>query len=167
MALSKIYKAIGWTLAAAALATTAYLVADLLPGRARAYAPSDQYTVTVETVSDRFTGLTWQRDRATGTDLEATAGCDALFLAGVTDWRLPTSAELATLVDFSVPPDFSSGVVRIDTLAFPTAVAADYWTSTPISTSSDIRVMVNFASGCIQGPVAWPHDTRSYRCVRR
>ena len=58
------------------------------------------YTVTPEAVVDSVTSLMWQRAaNAAKTQAEAVAECDALSLAGQTDWRLPTRLELVSLFD--------------------------------------------------------------------
>lgn len=54
-------------------------------------------------VADSQTGLVWQRDAAAQplAWAEASGHCDALTLGSQADWRLPTVAELHSLVDFA------------------------------------------------------------------
>jgi hypothetical protein len=56
--------------------------------------------------------------------VQADAYCQSLRLNGQTDWRLPTRAELKTLL----VPDWSS-CPRIDKTVFPEALPTVYWTS--------------------------------------
>lgn len=108
-------------------------------------------------VLDRQTGLTWERrapaavaptyvaalprggvsaarcgaaDPAACSTQAYAARVNAQQLCGHADWRLPTQAELKTLLDFSHP---GAGVEQpaIDMAAFPDAQAGFYWTGTP------------------------------------
>ncbi len=58
------------------------------------------YDIKEETVTDTKTGLVWQRKRTdkSMTHKEAEDYCGTLTLAGADDWRLPTVAELRTLI---------------------------------------------------------------------
>lgn len=58
------------------------------------------------TVTDRATGLMWQKsDSGKGMDWQAAlAYAEGLTLAGHTDWRLPNAKELQSLVDYSRSP---------------------------------------------------------------
>ena len=82
------------------------------------------------TVIDRATGLMWSKATiAKGkTWAEAKAAAEAVRLGGYTDWRLPTRAELLTLVD-----DTRSNPA-IDTSRFD-CESDWYWTSTPLASS--------------------------------
>ncbi len=62
------------------------------------------------TVSDRATGLMWQQaDDKKGRDWEdALAYAEGLRLAGHTDWRLPNTKELQSIVDYSRSPQATS-----------------------------------------------------------
>lgn len=94
---------------------------------------------------DAATGLDWQTipfpDRMTW--YEAKIVCRALRLGGHDDWRLPTRAELLTLVDDTRHNP------AIDTEAFPNTPLAWFWTATPYAEESPIRGvwMVNFDIG--------------------
>ncbi len=82
------------------------------------------------TVIDRSTGLMWSKaTTAKGKTLaEAKEAAAAVRLGGYTDWRLPTRAELLTLVD-----DTRSNPA-IDTTKFD-CESDWYWTSTPLASS--------------------------------
>ncbi len=59
------------------------------------------YSVTTSTLQDQVTKLVWQRipDRVLREQAAAVDHCDALELAGETDWRLPTRLEYVSLLD--------------------------------------------------------------------
>ena len=66
------------------------------------------------TVTDRATGLTWQKADS-GKPMswkEALAYAQALTLAGRSDWRLPNAKELQSLVDYTRAPDATSPARR-------------------------------------------------------
>jgi hypothetical protein len=78
------------------------------------------------TVTDKNTGLMWQRedDGTTRTWTDAGNYCENLPLDGYTDWRLPTYFELLTIVDYG------RSNPTIDPLAFPDTNLSSYWSST-------------------------------------
>ncbi len=83
------------------------------------------YTDNGDTVTDEVTGLIWQKNEVltTTTNSAANAYCDALSLGSYSDWRLPTSHELYSLVDLSTSnPPLSSTI-------FTNNANADYWWS--------------------------------------
>jgi len=78
------------------------------------------------TVTDTSTGLMWQQSTSNKNLFPWTAAlsyCEALTLAGYTDWRLPNMKELRTIVDYKRSP-------AIDTDYFSDAMFHDYWSST-------------------------------------
>lgn len=82
------------------------------------------------TVSDRATGLMWQKaDDGTRREWkEALAYCEALDLGGYDDWRLPTSKALQSIVDYK-----RTSFPAIDTSVFTITEdneTLDFWTST-------------------------------------
>jgi hypothetical protein len=85
----------------------------------------------LDTVIDCVTGLEWQRtlESTTYTRGDAIIYCNGLSLNGHDDWRLPSTIELMTLVDYSVA---SSGA-SIDRTAFPGAPAEFYWSSSSVA----------------------------------
>ncbi|EIL99112.1 DUF1566 domain-containing protein [Rhodanobacter thiooxydans] len=95
------------------------------------------------TIIDQSTGLMWSKaTTAKGkTWAEAKAAAEAVRLGGYTDWRLPTRAELLTLVD-----DTRSNPA-IDTTQFD-CESDWYWTSTPLASSPSVCAWgVDFSSG--------------------
>lgn len=95
------------------------------------------------TVTDRYTGLTWQQLPAPNglTWDEALRYCEDLELGGETDWRLPNVRELRSLVDYgrsqpSIDPVFLSP-------------SAYFWSSTTIDSEAIRAWVVGFKFGII------------------
>lgn len=115
-----------------------------LDRHALAAVPPSRYTVADGTVTDNVTGLIWQQPiDGTGdfTQTQAAEYCSGLTLGGFTSgWRLPTRAELLSIVDASVP-QFS-----IDATAFPDLPnrAAFFRTSSPYAPTSGAYWIVSF-----------------------
>ena len=116
-----------------------------------------------QTEIDCVTGLEWQRTvgAASYTQAEAITYCDDLELAGYTDWQLPSTIELMTLVDYTVPDPGPA----IDTDAFPGTPAAIFWSSSSAAGMLFKGWFVHFANGFSS------HDDVSMiaghaRCVR-
>ena len=88
------------------------------------------YTAGVDTVLDNVTKLTWQRfvSPESYTLADARAYCAALPLEGG-GWRLPTSIEIQSIVEYSKP---QPGPL-IDTVVFPNAPIDDFWCSSGLS----------------------------------
>ncbi len=83
-------------------------------------------------VRDNQTGLMWGPTLAeTLTHKKAQQAVAELSTGGFTDWRLPTRAELLTLVDDT---QFKPA---IDTEAFSDTKSDWYWTSTPDASNPD------------------------------
>ena len=100
------------------------------------------------TVTDTTTGLMWSRDNFGDGELNHEAAgkaCAALRLAGHADWRLPTRAELLTLVDDTRHDPC------IDTAAFPSCRSSWYWTATPAAWSASAAWLVYFSYGGAYG----------------
>ncbi len=78
------------------------------------------------TISDNVTGFTWQKsdDGVPRTWTNAVAYCGDLTLGDYTDWRLPETFELMTIVDYG--RDYPA----INIVSFPSTSAADYWSAT-------------------------------------
>jgi hypothetical protein len=108
------------------------------------------------TVTDRCTGLMWQKDTAdvnrdgqsTDQDLvrwcEALAICENLSFAGHDDWRLPNVRELQSIVDYgrarpSIDPVFSDPVFR--------AIFGRYWSSSSLAGIPNVAWLVEFIGG--------------------
>jgi hypothetical protein len=92
-----------------------------------------------ETVTDRATGLTWMKaDSNRGMNwADALAYARNLELAGHSDWRLPNTKELQSIVDYTRSPD-KTGSAAIDPVFDTTAIKNElgqkdypsYWTGT-------------------------------------
>ena len=120
---------------------------------------------TSEIVTDSTTGFMWQDDAAAGTTIAdwATANestCQALnssSYGGYTDWRLPSIAELVTLVDRAAQdPAIFTG--------FSNTASDNYWSSTLRAGSSSSAWYNSFVDG--NGSYAAVTSSYSIRCVR-
>ena len=96
-----------------------------------------------ETVLDTTTGLEWQASPFAESmkHADAVKACAELRLGGHDDWRLPTRAELLTLVDDT---RYSPA---IDTDAFPNTPNTWFWTSTVYAGDKDYAWVVDFGYG--------------------
>jgi hypothetical protein len=145
---------------AAAVIIAAHLVA---PASIRADAPSGRYTFpTTTTVLDTRTGLVWQR-KVSATTTSQAAGASTCFnnpmaLTG-TGWRLPTTKELLTLLDFSR----SNG---LDSSAFPSEPSGPYWSATKANAAGDLAWFVNFPPNNATHESAQASEAHLVRCVR-
>lgn len=116
------------------------------------------YDVTDELVTDRVTGLVWERpphDERTTWE-QAKARCDALELGGRDDFRLPGRIELVTILDFNRLPVAAS--------PFEDAVPDYHFTSSPVSFVSGSAYSVYFGAGETAIASASPGSAVS-RCV--
>jgi hypothetical protein len=115
--------------------------------------PADRYLIVAEQVTDRATGLVWQR--ASSSVLyanEADAGAPLLTGACVAPWRVPTVKELFTLVDFTRAKPALQGSV------FPnTATDHSYW-GLPVTSGNAI----DFETAELQASV----EVGYVRCVQ-
>jgi hypothetical protein len=96
------------------------------------------------TITDTTTGLMWTKDNVGSGEMDheaAANACRALELAGHKDWRLPTHAELLTLVDDTRCDP------AIDVSAFPSCKSCWYWSGTPYAGNSSCAWIVDFGSG--------------------
>lgn len=122
------------------------------------------YTDNGDTVTDEVTGLIWQKNEVltTTTNSAANAYCDSLSLGSYSDWRLPTSHELYSLVDLSNsnPP--------LNTTIFTNSVSADYWWSTSQRADGSSNYWaVNSGGGIGPKPESEAQIRNFYvRCVR-
>ncbi len=90
------------------------------------------------TISDTGTGLMWQKDDSDSTDWDnAIAICEASTTANHSDWRLPNTKELQSIVDYSHSPDttYSAAINPIfNATSFVNEAGetdwASYWSST-------------------------------------
>ncbi len=111
------------------------------------------------TVSDNVTGLVWQQNEvmSTTTKITATAYCNDLVLGSSTDWYLPTSHELFSLVDLS------TGNPPLSSTYFASSISDGYWWSSTPQVSDTTKYWVVNAGGGI-GPK--PEADFYMRCVR-
>ena len=61
------------------------------------------YVLTADTVTDKTTGLEWERNDSSPATMAYAGGatyCAALSMGGQTDWRLPTRIEALTFLDY-------------------------------------------------------------------
>ena len=97
------------------------------------------------TVTDRRTGLTWQKlgPAKALTWEEALKYCDALKPSGHGPWRLPNIKELRSLSDDAkIRPS-------LDRKFFPEAKVANYWSSTTQSNRPGRAWLVEFETGLV------------------
>jgi uncharacterized protein DUF1566 len=119
-----------------------------------------RYDYTEMTTKDVETGLTWER---TASDpllrSHAAARCADLQIAGAT-WRLPTIAELASIVDVE-----KAEAPRLDPLAFPPVLNQGDWTWS--STSGAMKPSVAWTVRILDGTVSElaSSELASVRCV--
>ena len=70
------------------------------------YGNNDYLDNNDQTISDRATGLMWQKNDTESLDWDdAIAQCESATTADYDDWRLPNAKELHSLVDYTVSPD--------------------------------------------------------------
>lgn len=123
----------------------------------------DQYTVIDTAHSVTFEWLRYD-DQTPRSWAGADAYCAGLTLGGKSDWRLPTIAELMTIVDFS------PGVAPyINLCAFPTTMATGgYWTSEEAPGDPSKHMMIDFSDGMAYSQVtSGPSQAgRLTRCFR-
>jgi hypothetical protein len=84
-----------------------------------------------QTITDKATGLTWQKGDS-GSTLgwqDALAYCENLSHAGKSDWRLPHAKELHSIVDYTRAPTITNSAA-IDPLFDVTEIQSYFWTST-------------------------------------
>ena len=94
------------------------------------------------TITDRNTGLTWEKQAETAMNWEAAlAYCDDLDLVERGEWRLPTLKELDSITDLAV---FSPA---IDTRFFPDTQSENYWTATTDDGTRTKAWVMNFNHG--------------------
>lgn len=119
-------------------------------------------------VTDKTTGLMWQRKTGLMPLAEATCGCTQLVFAGYTDWRLPSFAELVTIVDYAKNPDPNgTGTTQpaINLAVFPDTEISPYWTTTSRKPLEDIYA-IDFIDGRVVQFTDKGLGQSNFRCVR-
>ncbi len=118
------------------------------------------YAVDEQTVFENATGLTWQRDVGdyASDQTTAVAYCDSLTLDSYDDWRLPSRAELISIVDYS------KYWPCLDDHVFPRTADFDFWSAVAYSADSDKAWYVDFNDG--SSYVANKTELKAVRCVR-
>ena len=120
--------------------------------------PADFMENANETVSDKTTGLTWQRGEAGVMDwTSACSYCEDLSLAGRADWRLPDPIELMSLIDYSRYDPASS------TQHFPHVNSLFYWSDSSDGKHKDYAKGVYFGSG--REHISGKQNANYVRCV--
>ena len=112
------------------------------------------------TVTDRMTGLMWQREDdnlARGWNA-AVSYCDGFSLAGHGDWRLPVPSELMSLVDFGTYEPMIFG-------SFFTNISFPYWSSVSFVGNTNLSWEVDLGAGIVSRLTHKDYG-RYARCVR-
>jgi hypothetical protein len=113
-------------------------------------------TFTSDAILDRETGLVWARQPTSGLQstpdvdwLSAAMGCGTLVAGGRAGWRLPTAAELQSLIDHSIPE--APNVLKLPAghpfLLHPAATVAEYWTGQIFQFVGTSAFTVNLTNG--------------------
>jgi hypothetical protein len=123
------------------------------------------FVLYTDTVVDQTTKLEWQLNVPTTTYTKAGAEsyCAGLtpFGQGVGRWRLPTKAELLSIVEWGN----SNPALYNPAFGNSTTLSTDFWTYTPYVDFTETRYnMVNFHSGLVFNHRGT--DLGSVRCVR-
>ena len=93
------------------------------------------------TITDNVTGLMWQKtDAGEMTWANAVANAPLQLTAGYTDWRLPTPAELFSILNHNNNP-------ALDQTKFPNTNSADYWWTSDIYGTDPTHVWCTNAGG--------------------
>ena len=111
-------------------------------------------------VRDNNTGLVWEQSPAMMTTWsDARLQCIDKNVGGTRGWRLPSVAELASLIDQSLGTPFVPGV-------FTGVQPAPYWSATTNadSTSSTSKLSVNFQDGLVG--ISIKSSSNFFWCVR-
>ncbi|MBI5543329.1 MAG: DUF1566 domain-containing protein [Deltaproteobacteria bacterium] len=123
--------------------------------------PLSAYTITTNTVLDSQTCLMWQRNVSSSTYSwqEAKNYCSNLVLATYSDWRLPTTIELQSILDRSTEDP------TVNTTAFPNTPTEEwFWSSSPDASDGSSAWRVYFRYGYSS---LYSQSVNGYaRCVR-
>lgn len=99
------------------------------------------------TITDRVTGLSWQKrdDGTTRNWAAAVSYCEKLALGGHDDWRLPSKKELITIIDYGRADP------AVDPTFFPDTKRGWYWTATSRAVDPSYAWSIFSANGRIHG----------------
>jgi hypothetical protein len=128
---------------------------------ASASASAERFTTIVSgTVSDTYTALMWQRDVSgeSRSWKNALAYCEGLTLGGFTDWRLPNTKELRSLMD----DNHGYSLTHFPSPPGPTSVS--FWTSTSREGSPNFAWYIIYPGGVLY--TSMKLDSLWARCVR-
>ena len=111
------------------------------------------YTDNGDTTTDNVTGLMWAKDGSgagcnSGSTINWTSAiswAEGLTFASYSDWRLPNSIEIMTLM----VEDAGLTAPYIDHTFFPNTVSGSYWSSTSSPTNTDYALCALFSSGLL------------------
>lgn len=120
-------------------AALAAVVVPLLTATASATAPVGRYTASTDTVRDNRTGLTWRSAPLTGSFGQSQAGTECGRIGS--GWRLPTIAELQSIVDITRTSP------AVDATAFPSTPNAFFWSSSTMMKDTTLGWGVDFSTG--------------------
>ena len=128
-----------------------------------------------KTVSDKATGLMWQKeDSKSGMDWRnALKYCEELSLGGYNDWRLPNAKELQSIVDYKRSPQ-ATGSAAIDPIFSVSRIDDSmgsypyFWSSTthldgPNPYMSAVYIAFGEAKGKMRGALVDAHGAGAQR----
>ncbi len=139
---------------------------DLQKGTSRSYSRDE----INEIVTDNVTGLLWQDNEETKTQMmnfdQANEYCQKLTLGGFNDWRVPSIEELASLVNKG-KNEPSIDINNAPNEAFEKIVSEEYWSSTIYSDGRDRTAWtLDFSNGSSSGGYNLKTDNYNIRCVK-
>ena len=123
-----------------------------------------------ETLTDDRTGLVWLKDAGISPKMkwkDAFKFCDELEAAGYDDWRLPTKAEMMTIVDDY--NEFDNWIPLLTREGFKN-FQKEYWTATPVADNPKRAWGVSIQGGLfdkytkdVEGRMLWVLPVRAGR----
>lgn len=152
-------KVIGYVIGLALLALTTTAYGQTCNNATPSTTPDSRYHDNADgTVTDLYTSLMWQRCSAGQSSDDCTGGSGDIYTwdqalqypqtlnsgigyAGYTDWRLPNTKELESLVEEAC---YSPA---INATYFPNTLTSSYWSSSPKAYNSDEAWYVDFGYG--------------------